>query len=134
MHRVGTWSCSVVLLASCAARPEPAPERPLAPLPAPSATTPAATARASACRAVPSTVYGDELVSFEVLGDGDGRVRVEAFDARAEPVFRGEIELPGRVQLPDLPSGDFRLTVVGSKVACEVTVNRELSRATPAPR
>lgn len=130
MHRVGTWS-SVVVLASCAARPEPAPEPPLAPLPAPSAT-PAAAARASACRAEPSTVYGDELVTFEVLGDG--RLRVEAFDARAEPVFRSEIELPGRVQLPDLPSGDFRLTVVGSNVACEVTVNRELSRATPAPR
>jgi hypothetical protein len=123
-----------VLSASCGA-----PQRPQAePGPRPAVSTamaaPALAARVTSCVATPSTVYGDEVVAFELAGEGEGEARVELFDQRQQSVFRGRVALRARLPVPDLPSGDFTLRAGESNTSCQVTVNRELPRASAAGR
>ena len=44
------------------------------------------------------------------------------------------VSVPGAWRPADVPSGDFTLQVGSGGVACQVTVNRELSRATETRR
>jgi hypothetical protein len=78
-------------------------------------------------------VYGSEPVSFKVEGEGAPDVALEAtlYDRAARVVARTTTRVPGHVQLPDVPSGDFSLSVGAERVSCVVTVNRELSREGP---
>jgi hypothetical protein len=88
----------------------------------------------TACRAKPSTVYGAEAVTFELEATVPGRVAVELVDQRGQSVARALTAAPGEWQPQDLPSGDFALQSGSNQPPCWVTVNRELSRATEAPR
>ncbi len=102
------------------------------------ATPPAASGAAptpavlTACRAEPSTVYGDEAVTFTLEATSPGPVEVELVDQRRQIVVRALTAAPGEWQPPDLPSGDFSLRSGSNHAACWVTVNRELSRASQA--
>jgi hypothetical protein len=120
-----------VLSASCGAAPRPKPESRAQPEPSPT-LLPVPRAQVTGCVATPSTVYGDEVVAFDL--EGEGTAQVELFDQRRHSVFRGRSPLPGRLPVPDLPSGDFTLIIGESKVSCAVTVNRELPRASSAGR
>jgi hypothetical protein len=120
-----------VLLASCGAPQRPKSEPPTQPAPSASAL-PTPIARVTRCVATPSTVYGDEVVAFDL--EGEGAAQVELFDQRQQSVFRGSSPVPGRLPVPDLPSGDFTLRIRQSKASCQVTVNRELPRASSAGR
>jgi hypothetical protein len=86
------------------------------------------------CVAAPSTVYGDEVVTFELEAEGDGETQVELIDQRGQSVFRESAPVRGRLRLPDTPSGDFTLRIGQSGITCRVTVNRELPRASSAGR
>jgi hypothetical protein len=89
---------------------------------------------ATRCEAVPSTVYGQEPVTFEIWGEGPAGadVAVELRDEREQSVLSQRSVVPGRVVVPDLQSGDFVLRV-GDSVSCAVTVNRDMSRAGQDP-
>lgn len=119
------------LVAACGATPPRASQ--LAPAGSSSAAPALPASRASGCRATPSTVYGDEPVSFSVEGDGSAHTVRDAtlYDASRRVVARTTTRVPGQVRLLDVPSGDFSLLVGTERVSCLVTVNRELSRATP---
>ncbi len=98
-------------------------------------SAPASAARVSACRARPSTVYGDEVVTFELEGPAaESTAAVEVRDEAGKVVARDAVKVPGTWAARELGSGDFSLHVVASNVTCIVTVNRELSRARPSPR
>ncbi len=71
---------------------------------------------------------------FELAGEGSGEVEVYVLDQRKRTVYRGKSPVSGRVVVPELDSGDFSLHVGAPALSCEVTVNRELSRATSAAR
>ena len=87
------------------------------------------------CRAQPSTVYGDEAVSFEIQGPAATLpVAVRLVDERGRLVQESSAPLPGQWRPQALPSGDFRLQLGSNGVSCVVTVNRELSRATELAR
>jgi hypothetical protein len=120
---------------SCSASPATPP---LPPAPRETATVAplAPAALLTSCAAKPSTLYGDEPVVFELVGDAQGRanVSVEVLGARGESVFRGTSQVPGTVNAGALPSGDFRLKIAGSSVSCWATVNRELTRGTSDTR
>ena len=104
-----------------------APERRVPP--APSAPEP------DACRAQPSTVYGEEAVLFEIQGPPSSLpVAVRLVDERGRLVHETSAPLPGQWRPMALPSGDFRLQLGSNGVSCVVTVNRELSRATELAR
>ncbi|HEX2871332.1 MAG TPA: hypothetical protein VHP33_08750 [Polyangiaceae bacterium] len=106
------------------------PER-LAP---PAAPTPPAP-EPDACRAQPSTVYGDEAVLFELQGPASVLpIAVRLVDERGRLVHEASAPLPGQWRPPALPSGDFRLQLGSNGASCVVTVNRELSRATERAR
>jgi hypothetical protein len=77
-------------------------------------------------------VYGDEVVTFAL--EGEGAAQVEVVDQREQPVFRGGAAVPGPLSVPGLTSGDFTLRISRSDVTCHVTVNRELPRASSAGR
>jgi len=121
-----------VLSASCAAAQRPQPDSQPRPAPSASALLPTTAARVTRCAATPSTVYGDEVVAFEL--EGEGAAHVELFNQRQQSVFRGSSPVPGRLPVPELPSGDFTLRIGQSDVSCQVTVNRELPRASSAGR
>ena len=121
-----------VLSASCGAAPRPQPDSEPRPAPSVSAVVAKAPARVTRCAATPSTIYGDEVVAFEL--EGEGEAHVEVFDQRQQRVFRGSSPVPGRLPVPDLPSGDFTLRTGESGATCQVTVNRELPRASSAGR
>ncbi|HEY6079773.1 MAG TPA: hypothetical protein VIW29_13250 [Polyangiaceae bacterium] len=124
------------LVAACggaaaqAAQPAPAPT-------GSSSAAPAARASSTApvsvrCSATPSTVYGDEPVSFSVEGEAAAGTALDAtlYAASGRVVARTTTRVPGQLQLRDVPSGDFSLLIGAERVSCAVTVNRELSRAT----
>ncbi|MES1183660.1 MAG: hypothetical protein ABUL60_07575 [Myxococcales bacterium] len=93
--------------------------------------------RATACRAEPSTVYGEEPVVFEIEGPAPAvQVPFQIWDERGRAILRGQTAAPGRWRpdLLSLKSGDFRLELGSRDVSCLVTVNRELARATEAAR
>ena len=79
-------------------------------------------------------MYGDEPVVFEIeaspLTAPIGLVLLELVDQRGHTLAKGELQPPGQWRPPDLPSGDFTLSVGSNRISCIVTVNRELSRAT----
>ena len=81
---------------------------------------------------MPSTIYGDEVVQFEL--EGEGTAQVELVDQRQQSVFRASTPVPGTLKIPQLASGDFTLRISQSAVSCQVTVNRELPRASSAER
>jgi hypothetical protein len=122
---------SAFLVAACGA-PSPSPGRP-EPSPVASVSPRPPHARATRCIATPSTVYGDEPVSFVVEGEGDAEVALDAtlHDRAERVVARSTTHVPGQLSLPDVPSGDFALSLGPERVSCWVTVNRELTRATP---
>jgi hypothetical protein len=91
-------------------------------------------ASVAGCRAVPSTVYGDEPVRFELDAPASGRAQLELFDQKGRSVVRSVSAVPGDWQAPELPSGDFSLVIGQGQPVCRVTVNRELSRATQPAR
>lgn len=105
-------------------------------LSAPKPVTPSAPVSASvaSCRAVPSTVYGDEPVRFMLDAPVSGTAQLELFDQNERSVIRAVTSVPGDWQAPELPSGDFRLVIGHGQPVCRVTVNRELSRATQPAR
>ena len=101
--------------------------------PAPSVPTAEQPAHATRCSAQPSTVYGDEPVVFELEGKGRSGAKLQAtlYDGGGRAVVQRAASVPGRLSLSDVPSGDFELRVGSEATSCQVTVNRELSRATP---
>lgn len=113
------------------------PERPAQDAPPVASLAPPAPprARVTACRAEPSTVYGEEPVIFRLEGEAGPNtlVGVEVWDLR-QRVAKDSVAVPGQWSVPALPSGDFTLKVDASEVSCQVTVNRELPRASPAAR
>jgi hypothetical protein len=123
-----------MLSASCGTPPRPKAESGPRPAVSTERAGPTLTARVTRCVATPSTIYGDEVVSFELEGEGEGQARVELFDQRQQRVFRGLAAVRGRLPVPDLPSGDFTLRIDEASVSCQVTVNRELPRASSAGR
>ena len=109
--------------------------REVTPAPVTRAQPEAARVLASSCRALPSTVYGDEEVVFEIQGPSSAApVAVELRDERGRVVQQGQAPVPGQWRPAALVSGDFRLAAGPSGVFCTVTVNRELSRATEPAR
>lgn len=126
---------SAFLVVACGA-PSPAAS-PGGPAPSPAAASSASPrpprARATRCTATPSTVYGDEPVSFAVEGQGDAEAALDVtlYDRAERVVARSTTRVPGQLSLPDVPSGDFVLSLGPERVSCWVTVNRELTRATP---
>jgi hypothetical protein len=93
----------------------------------PSLPSPGASVRA--CRATPSTVYGDEEVVFDIDAVASPiSAEVELFDHRGHSLAKAQLALPGQWRPPPLPSGDFRLQAGSHHVTCWVTVNRELAR------
>ncbi|RYZ02298.1 MAG: hypothetical protein EOO73_32325 [Myxococcales bacterium] len=127
-------SAFVLPLAAChgapprAARAEPTGAAAPAPAPAPEP------ASASACRAEPSTVYGQEPVTFRIEAARAAQLEVTLVDELGRPLAKSTVAVPGTFQPPSVPSGDFTLRAGPGAVACAVTVNRELSRASQAPR
>jgi hypothetical protein len=122
---IALWGCTSEPL-----RPASAPQPALT-----SASKAPEPPRVESCRANPSTVYGDEPVVFELSGPkAEGRVQLQARDATGQSMAATTLEVPGVWQVPELPSGDFSLQVGASRVTCYVTVNRELSRASPGAR
>jgi hypothetical protein len=124
----------VPLSAACHAAPAPtttAPSLPSAVASAPSADPPAS---ASACRAEPATVYGEEAVVFRIDAPRKAPLTASLTDERGAVVAKTTVEAPGFFRPPGVPSGDFTLRVGATEVSCVVTVNRELTRATPAAR
>jgi hypothetical protein len=122
-----------VTLASCSSA-APRATAPSAPSPAVTVSAPAAP-RVDACRARPSTVYGDEPIVFELDGPAsEASVAVELRDAHGQKLGAASLAVPGSWQAPSVPSGDFSLRVVASDVTCWVTVNRELPRASSGAR
>ncbi len=120
------------LVAACGA-PSPSPVRPASATPAASSEVPLQPlARATRCSATPSTVYGDEPVSFAIEGQGDAAAALDAtlYDRAERVVAQTTTRVPGQLSLPNVPSGDFTLAIGPERVSCWVTVNRELSRAT----
>lgn len=109
-----------------AARTTPAPH--VAPPP------PATDATASACRAEPSTVYGEEPVTFRIEAPRAAELPVTLTDELGRTVSKSTAAAPGAFRLPAVPSGDYTLQVGPTQVACMVTVNRELSRVTQPAR
>lgn len=102
---------------------------------APAAPTAPPVPEPDACRAAPSTVYGDEAVLFELRGPAAALpVAVRLVDERGRLVHETSAPLPGQWRPPALPSGDFRLQLGSNGASCVVTVNRELSRATELAR
>jgi hypothetical protein len=92
-------------------------------------------ALATDCRATPSTVYGDEPVVFDIEGPGDAApAALELLDQGRHALARETVSVPGSWRPADVPSGDFTLQVGSAHVSCQVTVNRELSRATETRR
>jgi hypothetical protein len=91
-------------------------------------------ALASGCRARPETVYGKEPVVFDLQAAGPTEVDVELRDGRGRTLAKGSVAAPGEWRAEDLPSGDFTLEIGAHHLACSVTVNRELSRATEGAR
>jgi hypothetical protein len=121
------------LVVACGA-PAPSPGGPSSATAAASSERPPQPhARATRCSATPSTVYGDEPVSFAIEGRGDAAAALDAtlYDRAARVVAQATTRVPGQLGLPDVPSGDFLLSIGPERVSCWVTVNRELSRATP---
>jgi hypothetical protein len=122
--------------ASFACGSAPASPPAASPVMATRAATPSVPVSASvaSCRAVPSTIYGDEPVRFALDAPVSGTARLELFDQHGRSVIQSATAVPGDWQAPELPSGDFRLVIGGSQPVCRVTVNRELSRATQPAR
>jgi hypothetical protein len=121
----------VLLLAGCSqaapaplAVAKPAPQ----PAPAPARVVP------SSCRATPATVYGDEAVVFDIQAPSAARAEVELFDAGGRSLRRAALTVPGEWRPEQVPSGDFSLEAGPDRVTCQVTVNRELSRASQTMR
>jgi len=83
---------------------------------------------------VPSTVYGQEPVVFEMQGSSSAPIQIQLRDERGQMVQQDETTLPAQWRPSALGSGDFQLVVNRSAVSCWVTVNRELSRATEPGR
>jgi len=79
-------------------------------------------------------VYGQELVTFRIEAPSATTVEVTLTDELGRPALKSTVAAPGTFQPPSVPSGDFTLRVGSSSVACVVTVNRELARASDAPR
>jgi len=100
----------------------------------PAALPPPARVEASGCRAEPSTVYGEEPVVFAVDAPSPTRVDGELLDERGRRVAQASLSAPGSWRPEPLPSGDFTLKLGAGAVACSVTVNRELLRATQPKR
>lgn len=86
--------------------------------------------------ATPSTVYGDELVAFDISSKAPAgaSVKADVKDELGRSVHQAQVLVPGQLRLPSVPSGDYVLVLASSSVSCRVTVNRELSRSSPAPR
>jgi hypothetical protein len=120
-----------LLAAACAGAPPAAKSSAVAsPPPVAHAEADSKRARASGCRASPSTVYGDEPVVFEIEGSPPGvPIDVQLVDQRGHTFAKGQLELPGQWRPLSVLSGDFTLSVGSNRVSCTVTVNRELSRA-----
>jgi len=57
----------------------------------------------------------------------------ELHDERGRSISKGTMQVPGPIEQPALPSGDFVLIVGDNLVSCAVTVNRELQRAKAHP-
>jgi hypothetical protein len=55
----------------------------------------------------------------------------ELHDETGRRVWKDEVSVPGTFSMPDFGSGDFELSFGPAAPTCKVTVNRELSRATP---
>lgn len=53
----------------------------------------------------------------------------EVHDERGRSINKGTMRVPGPLEQPALPSGDFVLIMGDNLVRCAVTVNRELQRA-----
>jgi hypothetical protein len=106
--------------------------------PAPQVASPppakTASATASACRAEPSTVYGEEPVNFRIEAPRAAELPVTLTDELGRPVSKSTAAAPGTFSPLALASGDYTLRVGPTQVACTVTVNRELSRATQPAR
>jgi hypothetical protein len=121
----------VLLLAGCShAAAQPAkPASPVAQLPRePPHVLP------TGCRAQPATVYGAEPVVFEIQAPSSTRAEVELSDPSGRSVARDEVTAPGPWRPAQVPSGDFVLKVGPQRFSCQVTVNRELSRASQTQR
>jgi hypothetical protein len=121
-------------IAACGRSVPRAAPREVAKVSPPAPLEPAPRVRESACRAEPATVYGQEPVLFEIEAQGSGELGVQLFDERGESVASGTVVAPGSFRPPPLPSGDFTLHAGSHQVTCQVTVNRELSRASPLAR
>ncbi len=79
-------------------------------------------------------MYGQEPVAFRVQAPRAAAVQVTLVDEQGRSVAQGNVAAPGRFLPPDVQSGDFTLHVSGTEVACAVTVNRELTRASQPAR
>jgi len=86
-----------------------------------------------ACRATPSTIYGDETVVFDLEASAvPAPAEVELFDQQGNSLVTARVTVPGQWRPARLASGDFRLQAGSHRVSCTVTVNRELSRGRAA--
>jgi hypothetical protein len=101
-----------------------------------SAAAPKPSARPTRCAARPSTVYGEEPVVFHVEAEAESGAALdyELRDERGRSITKGVMQVPGPLEPPALPSGDFVLIVGDNLLRCTVTVNRELVRATQTTR
>jgi hypothetical protein len=79
-------------------------------------------------------VYGQEPVTFRIEAPRAAQLSVTLTDELGRPALKSTVAVPGTFQAAPVPSGDFTLRVGASQVECVVTVNRELARASAAPR
>jgi hypothetical protein len=99
------------------------------------ASSPSPGASVRACRATPSTIYGDETVVFDIEASAaPASAEVELFDQQGNSLATARVAVPGQWRPAHLASGDFRLQVGAAGVSCWVTVNRELPRGSQALR
>jgi hypothetical protein len=121
----------VLLFAACGGS---APQPAAAPKPALQVAPASPPVLATGCRAQPGTIYGDEPVAFDIQAPSSTRADVELFDASGRSLLRDSVMAPGQWRPTPVPSGDFSLKLAKANVSCQVTVNRELSRASQTAR
>jgi hypothetical protein len=70
----------------------------------------------------------------EAEGQSGAALPYELLDERGRNITKGTMQVPGPLEPPALPSGDFVLIVGDNLLRCTVTVNRELVRASQMTR
>lgn len=71
------------------------------------------------------------VFEIEAEPSAAGTLELVLLDQTKTAVLRRTFSVPGQLRLDGVSSGDFWLEVGTERVSCAVTVNRELTRATP---